>query len=164
MSSINGAAYGCAGGFAAAVSKDQIRPYLGYGALQLSASDDDSNYNALQVILTKRAGFITPSVAYTDSKVLGFGGGAGDAYNENPEQECPYMCLVSTAASPVLVNGGTTPVAGGVQTGGVETWKQYYYGKLSFDATHIVATSFVGRIPVGKGVHGIKGAAVKGGR
>jgi len=26
--------------------KDQIRPYLGYGALQLSASDDDSNYNA----------------------------------------------------------------------------------------------------------------------
>ena len=72
---------------------------------------------------------------------------------ENPEQECPYTCLVSTAASPVLLNGGTKAVAGGTQTGGVvETWEQYYYGELSFDATHIVAASFVVESPWGKGM------------
>ncbi|MGA8870187.1 MAG: TonB-dependent receptor [Candidatus Acidiferrales bacterium] len=162
-SGINAAAYGCSSGFAAAVSKDQIRPYLGYGAISMAVSDDDSNYNALQVHLTKRAGFITSTVSYTYSKAMGFGGGVGDAYNENPEQECPYTCLVSTAANPVMVNGGTTAVAGGAQTGGVvETWKQYYYGKLSFDATHIVAVGFVVESPWGKGMTGVEGAVVKG--
>lgn len=160
---INSAAYGCSGGFAAPVSKDQIRPYLGYSGISMAVSDDDSNYNALQLTLTKRAGFLTSSVAYTYSKVMGFGGGAGDAYNENPEPECPYTCLISTASSPVLVNGGTAPAARGTQTGGaVETWKQYYYGKLSFDATHIVAASFVVESPWGRGMTGVKGALVKG--
>jgi hypothetical protein len=160
---INGPAYGCSGGFAAAVSKDQVRPYLGYSAINMELSDADSNYNSLQVTLTKRAGFLTSSVAYTYSKVLGFGGGVADAYNENPEPECPYTCLVSTAASPVLVNGGTKAVARGTQTGGVvETWKQYYYGKLSFDATHIVAASFVVESPWGKGMTGVEGALVRG--
>jgi Carboxypeptidase regulatory-like domain len=160
---INGPAYGCAGGYAAAVSKDQIRPYLGYSSVSMAVSDNDSNYNALQVSLAKRAGFITATVAYTYSKAMGFGGGAGDAYNENPEQECPYTCLVSTAANPVLVNGGTTAVAGGTQTGGVvETWKQYYYGKLSYDATNILAVGFVIESPWGKGMTGLEGALVKG--
>lgn len=96
----------------------------------------------MQLRLTKRTGFVTAMVSYTYSKAMGHGGGAADAYNENPEPECPFTCLVSTAANPVSITGGTTAVVGGTQRGGVvETWKQFYYGKLSFDATHIVSAS-----------------------
>jgi len=161
---INAAAFHCAGGFAPALlSKDQIRPYLGYSSLNLALGDVDSNYNALQVSMTKRAGIVTATFAYTYSKALGDGGGAADAYNENPEPECPFTCLVSTASNPVLVNGGTTAVAGGTQTGGVvENWKQFNYGRLSFDATHIVASSFTIESPWGKHLTGVEGGLVKG--
>src|SRR5271155_3228519 len=161
---INATAFQCMGGFAIAkLSKDQIRPYLGYSSLNLALSDVNSNYNALQLSLTKRAGILTATIAYTYSKAMGDGGGAGDAYNENPEPECPFTCLVSTAASPVLVNGGTAAVAGGTQTGGVvETWKQFDYGRLSFDATNIVASSFTVESPWGKNMTGLEGGLVKG--
>jgi hypothetical protein len=161
---INAGAYQCTGGFApAGLSKDQIRPYLGYSSIGMALSDANSNYNSLQVSLTKRAGFITATFAYTYEKALGDGGGAGDAYNENPEPECPFTCLVSTAANPVLVNGSTTAVAGGTQTGGVvETWQRFDYGKLSFDATHVVASSFTVESPWGKNMTGVEGAVVKG--
>jgi Carboxypeptidase regulatory-like domain len=163
-SGINAAAYQCTGGFApAGLSKDQIRPYLGYSAIGMALSDVNSNYNSMQLSLTKRAGIITATVAYTYSKAMGDGGGGGDAFSENPEPECPFTCLVSTAANPVLVNGGTTKVAGGTQTGGVvENWKQFDYGKLSFDATHIVASSFTVESPWGKHLTGVGGALVKG--
>jgi hypothetical protein len=173
---INATAYQCAGGFArAALSKDQIRPYLGYSNIQMALSDVNSNYNSLQVSLTKRKGFFTTSIAYTYSKTMGMDGGAtgssstttpgttNDAYNQNPEPECPFTCLVSTAASPVLVNGGTKAVAGGTQTGGVvENWQQYYYGKVAFDATHIVATTFTLESPWGNHLTGIEGGVLKG--
>jgi hypothetical protein len=161
---INAAAFQCSGGFApAALSKDQIRPYLGYSGLNLALGDVDSNYNALQVSMTKRAGIITATFAYTYSKALGDGGGAGDAYNENPEPECPFTCLVSTPTNPVLVNGTTKAVAGGTQTGGVvENWKQFNYGRLSFDATHIVALSFTVESPWGRHLTGLEGGLVKG--
>ncbi len=163
-SGINAAAYQCSGGFApVGLSKDQIRPYLGYSSIGMALSDVNSNYNSLQLSLTKRAGIITATVAYTYSKALGDGGGAGDAYNENPEPECPFTCLISTAANPVLVNGATKAVAGGTQTGGVvESWKQFEYGRLSFDATHIVATSFIVESPWGKSMKGVEGGLVKG--
>jgi len=163
-SGINAAAYQCTGGFApVGLSKDQIRPYLGYSSIQMALSDVNSNYNALQINLTKRAGIFTATVSYTYSKTMGDDGGAGDAYNQNPEPECPFTCLVSTAASPVLVNGGTKAVVGGAQTGGVvESWKQFYYGKVSFDATHIVATTFTVESPWGRHLTGVEGAVVKG--
>ena len=164
-SGINSAAYHCsAGGFATTgLSKDQIRPYLGYSTINMELGDANSNYNSLQVSLTKRAGMLTATVAYTYSKTLGDGGGVGDAYNENPEPECPFTCLVSTAASPVLVNGGTAAVAGGTQTGGVvQSWKQYDHGKVSFDATHIVATSFIVESPWGKRLTGFAGSLARG--
>jgi hypothetical protein len=129
----------------------------------MALSDVDSNYNALQASLSKRAGFFTTTIAYTYSKVMGMDGGAGDAYNQNPEQECPFTCLVSTAANPVLVNGGTTAVSPGTQTGGVvESWQKFYYGKASFDATHIVATTFTLESPWGKHLTGFAGGALKG--
>jgi hypothetical protein len=172
---INAAAYQCSGGFApAGLSKDQIRPYLGYSTIGMALSDVNSNYNSLQLSLTKRAGIITATFAYTYSKAMGDGGGVGDGYNENPDPECPFTCLVSTAyqtpaktfvggTNPVLVNGGFLPVSGGTQTGGVvESWKQYDYGKLSFDATHILASSFTIESPWGKHLSGVEGALVKG--
>jgi len=137
-------------------------------------SDVNSNYNSLQLSLTKRAGILTATFAYTYSKAMGNGGGVGDAYNENPEPECAFSCLVSTAyqtgkttfvggTNPVLVNGGLLPVAGGTQTGGVvESWKKYDYGRLSYDATHIVATSFNIESPWGKNMTGFEGGLVKG--
>jgi len=61
------------------------------------------------------------------------------------------------------VNGGTKAVPGGAQTGGVvETWKQFYYGKVSFDATHIVSTTFTIESPWGKNLTGFRGALVRG--
>ena len=174
-SGINSAAYQCSGGFApAGLSKDQIRPYLGYSTIGMELGDANSNYNSLQLSLTKRVGIVTATVAYTYSKAMGDGGGAGDAYNENPEPECPFSCLVSTAyqtgtntfvggTNPVLVNGGFGAVAGGTQTGGVvESWKKYDYGKLSFDATHIVATSFIVESPWGKSLTGFAGSLARG--
>lgn len=162
---INSTAFQCsAAGFSpAGLSKDQIRPYLGYSSISMALSDVNSNYNALQVNLTKRTGILTSTMSYTYSKTMGDGGGAGDAYNENPEPECPFTCLVSTAANPVLVNGGTKAVAGGTQSGGVvETWKQFDYGKVSFDATHIVAATFTVESPWGKNMTGFEGGVVRG--
>ena len=161
---INAAAYGCTGGFAnASLGKDQLRPYLGYSNLGMELSDVNSNYNSLQATLTKRAGFITAQIAYTYSKAMGDGGGAGDAYNENPEPECPFTCLVSSASSPVIVTGGNASGIGGTQSGGVvESWQKYDYAKLSFDATHIVAASFTVETPWGKSFSGLRGAVVKG--
>ncbi len=162
---INSTAFQCsAAGFApTGLSKDQIRPYLGYSSISMALSDVNSNYNALQVNLTKRTGILTSTMSYTYSKTMGDGGGAGDAYNENPEPECPFTCLISTASNPVLVNGGIKAVAGGTQTGGVvESWKQYDYGKVSFDATHIVAATFTVESPWGKNMTGSEGGVVKG--
>ncbi len=44
----------------------------------------------------------------------------------------------------------------------MESWKQYDYGKLSFDATHIVATSFIVESPWGKSLTGFAGSIVRG--
>ncbi|HET9409896.1 MAG TPA: TonB-dependent receptor [Candidatus Sulfotelmatobacter sp.] len=157
---INGSAYSCSGGFApATLGKDQIRPYLGYSSVGQELSDVNSNYNALQLSLTKRVGFVTALVSYTYSKVLSEGAGVGDAYNENPEPECPFTCLVSTPANPVIVAGGI----GGTQSGGVvESWKSFNYGLASFDARHIVATAFTVNSPWGKGWTGAKAAVGRG--
>lgn len=160
-SGINAAAYSCsAGGFApAALGKDQIRPYLGFSSVGQELSDVNSNYNALQFSVTKRAGFVTALFSYTWSKALSTGSGVGDAYNENPEPECPFTCLVSTSSNPVVVTGGI----GGTQSGGiVESWRQYDYGLASFDARHILATAFTVESPWGKGWSGAKAAVGKG--
>jgi hypothetical protein len=166
---INAAAFHCTGGFGPGtgtkpgITGDQTRPFLGYGGLNMESSDEDSNYNALQVGLTRRTGFFTTSVAYTYSKAMGTGGGAGEGLGINAEAECPFTCLVNTAASPVLINGGTTAVVGGTQSGGVvENWKQFYYGKLSYDATNILAISFTVESPWGKSLTGFEGALAKG--
>jgi hypothetical protein len=63
---------------------DQIRPYLGYQDIRQYRSDASSNYNALQLFLTKRKGNVTASVSYTYSKALG---NATSGFQDNPEPE-----------------------------------------------------------------------------
>jgi Carboxypeptidase regulatory-like domain len=200
-------AYGCtipAGGtseFAnAAIQSGQLSPYLGYATADaFETGDVNSNYNAAQLQLTKRTGFLTTSVAYTYSKYLSDGGGVSDAYNENGEPECPYTCLVSTAydtTTATTVAGGTlqagpwvagtnpvqvttSPTANGICTGGVtgfipayagcqttggvvESWRKFYYGLTSVNATHIIAASFTVQSPWGKGSSGLEALAIKG--
>jgi len=190
----NGAAYGCtagaAGSFAnAAIGKAQIDPYLGYSnGFNLESSDVNSNYTGGQFVLTKRAGYITTSIAYTYSRYLARDAGAGNSFNQNSEPECPFTCLVSTAYNPsagVFVGGsnpvtvtphtglgngscvggvpGFVPSYGGCQSGGVVVpWNKYYYGVSSQNATHVVAMSFTADTPWGKGMTGFEGAIVKG--
>jgi hypothetical protein len=104
------------------LATNQIRTYLGWSDVPQERSDVTSNYNSLQLSASKRKGFITTTLSYTFSKTMGEDGGVGDAYNENPEPECPFTCLLS--------NGQTV------------TWKQYEHGKVSFDRTHIFAASY----------------------
>ncbi len=181
-------AYGCtlsvaSGNYYAnpAIQQGQVSPYLGYTTgIGFGTGDVNSNYNSGQIQLTKRTGFITTSIAYTYSKYMTQGAGAGDAYNENAEPECPYTCLVSTAYNPTgggptvpgsnpvtvtpstggfgVCTGGTpgyVAVVGGCQSGGtVMKWNRYYYGEASVNATHIIATSFTVESPWGKGRSG----------
>jgi hypothetical protein len=65
---------------------NQIRPYLGYSDIRQYRSDANSNYNALQVFVTKRKGDLTASVSYTYSKALGHAGG----FQDNLEPDDPF--------------------------------------------------------------------------
>jgi hypothetical protein len=68
-------------------SFNSLRPYQGYSDIRMYLSDANSNYNALQVFLTKRKGNVTASVSYTYSKALG---NAASGFQDNPEPEAPY--------------------------------------------------------------------------
>ncbi|MBS1801290.1 MAG: TonB-dependent receptor [Acidobacteria bacterium] len=46
-------------------------PYKGFAAINSNRFDSNYNYNALQVFASKRAGFVTSTLAYTWSKALG---------------------------------------------------------------------------------------------
>ncbi|MBV9082172.1 MAG: carboxypeptidase regulatory-like domain-containing protein [Acidobacteriaceae bacterium] len=59
-------------------SNNAFVPYLGYSSIQQYLSDSTSNYNALQVYVSKRAGAVTATAGYTWSKALGDASGEGD--------------------------------------------------------------------------------------
>jgi hypothetical protein len=124
------------------LATNQIRPYLGWTDIPQERSDATSNYNALQLSATKRKGFIAATLSYTYSKTMGEDGGVGDAYNQNPEPECPFTCLLS--------NGQTV------------NWKQYEYGKVSFDRTHIFAASYTLEEPWFRNRKGFEGGLLSG--
>jgi len=112
----------CAAATPHCLATNQIRPYLGWTDIPQERSDATSNYNSLQLSATKRKGFIAATLSYTYSKTMGEDGGVGDNFGQNPEPECPFSCL--------LANGQTV------------NWKQYEYGKVTFDRTHIFAASY----------------------
>jgi hypothetical protein len=63
------------------LSTNALRPYKGFSQILMRLSDSNSNYNALQLYVTKRRGNVTMSVSYTWSKALADTSGNGD----NPE-------------------------------------------------------------------------------
>jgi hypothetical protein len=65
---------------------NQLRPYLGFSDVRQFRSDSNSNYNALQLYVTKRKGNVTAAFSYTYSKALGNTSGI----NDNPEPEDPF--------------------------------------------------------------------------
>src|SRR5205807_6749042 len=55
---------------ASPLATNAIRPYKGYSNIRMRFSDSNSNYNALQLYVTKRRGNLTLTGSYTWSKVL----------------------------------------------------------------------------------------------
>jgi hypothetical protein len=58
-----------------------LRPYKGYSAINMRLSDADSRYNAMQLFLSKRRGFVTWTQSYTLGSSKDNASGNGD----NPE-------------------------------------------------------------------------------
>ena len=56
-----------------------LRPYKGYSEIRMRLSDVTSNYNALQLFLSRRRGNVNFTVNYTLSKATDYGSGNGDA-------------------------------------------------------------------------------------
>jgi len=59
-------------------STNYFNPYKGYGSINETLSDSNSNYNALQVYLSKRAGRVTFTAGYTYGKTLGDSQSSGE--------------------------------------------------------------------------------------
>ncbi len=106
-------------------------PYPGYTSLQQYQSDSTSNYHALQVFLSKRAGKVMFTTGYTWSKALGDSSGEGDNsenyqdrhFNYGPTSYDRRHAFVSTFTwtLPTLSNTMSVVkgVAGGWQLSGV---------------------------------------------
>ena len=58
-------------------STNYFNPYQGFSAINENRSDSNSNYNALQLYLSKRRGAVTATVGYTLAKALGDSGSNG---------------------------------------------------------------------------------------
>ena len=117
---------------------NQERPYLGYADITQFRSDGNANYNALQLYATKRKGDLTAAVSYTWSKAMGQVSGI----NANPEPECPFFCQLSD--------------------GRMLSWRQFYYGPLSFDIRHIFVANYTYDLPFFRNRGGIAGAVLGG--
>jgi hypothetical protein len=63
------------------VSENYLRPYKGYSTIGMRVSDADSEYNALQVYLSRRKGQLNGTLSYT----LGFANDNASGNADNPE-------------------------------------------------------------------------------
>ncbi len=115
-----------------------IRPFVGYTDITQVRSDSNSNYNALQLFATKRKGNLLTTVSYTWSRTLGDTG----VYNDNPEPECAFSC--------VLPNGQVIP------------WQRFDYGPLSFDRRHVFVATYNYEFPFFHSQQGIAGVLLGG--
>jgi hypothetical protein len=70
--------------------ENTIRPYVGYSTIQQFESRDTSNYNALQLQLSRRAGNVMFTAAYTFSKVLGQASSDTTNYYDGPNPQLNY--------------------------------------------------------------------------
>ncbi len=82
-----------------------IRPYQGYGDINLQGMGADSNYNALQVSLNRRLSEgLQLGVAYTWSKALGTAGATGDSVNPIDMGKANYSLLTMDRRHMLVVN------------------------------------------------------------
>jgi len=117
---------------------NQMRPLLGYSGITQFRSDSNSNYNALQISGTKRKGDLVATLSYTYSKVLGQTSGI----NDNPEPECAFTCQGPS--------------------GQTVSWRQFYYGPLSFDRRNIFVATYTYSLPFFRSQKGVVGQALGG--
>jgi hypothetical protein len=117
---------------------NQMRPFLGYTDITQFRSDSNSNYNALQLSASKRKGDLNLGLSYTYSKALGQTSGI----NDNPEPECPFSCQLAS--------------------GQIVSWRQFYYGPLSFDRRNAFVATYTYRLPFFRGQAGFLGEAFGG--
>lgn len=117
-----------------ATSLDALRPYKGYSSIGMFLSDANSNYNALQVYVTKRTGNLTLTGSYTWSKDLTDSG------------------------------GGTEDVRNSGASDNVEdaTMRFLNYGPSGFDHTNIFVSTFSYRLPFFRAERGFMGEAFGG--
>jgi hypothetical protein len=71
-----------AAGAASKIAPNFYNPYKGFTSIGMNLSDSNSNYNSLQVYLSKRTGRLTYTVGYTFAKGLGDSQSNGNS-NEN---------------------------------------------------------------------------------
>ena len=71
-------------------STNAFVPYLGYSTIQQYLSDSTSNYNALQVYVSKREGSVVFTGGYTWSKALGDSSGEGDNLEDYQNRHFNY--------------------------------------------------------------------------
>jgi len=101
------------------ISLDFLRPYKGYGSINMFLSDAISNYNALQIYATKRKGDLTLTGSYTWSKnMTDSGGGSEDVRNSGNNDNIQDATL-----------------------------RFLNYGPAGFDHTHIFVSTFTYRLP-----------------
>ena len=80
--------------FANAPNADFLRPYRGYGNINIYEGSNTSNYNSLQVTASRRLRDLTFDFNYTFSKALGTGTGDGDfARIDNLQRFANYSYL-----------------------------------------------------------------------
>jgi hypothetical protein len=60
-----------AGGLASGVNSNYYNPFKGFSSINQNRSDSNTNYNSLQVYLSKRSGRLTSTIGYTFAKALG---------------------------------------------------------------------------------------------
>ncbi len=117
---------------------NQVRPFLGYSDITQFNSDGNSNYNSLQISASKTKGFATVQVSYTYGRALGNANGL----NDNPEPECAFTCVNSS--------------------GQTISWRQYDYGRLSFDIRHAFVASYTLTEPWFKDRKGVSSVFISG--
>ena len=112
-----------------ATSMDALRPYKGYSSINMFLSDAISNYNGLQVYLTKRKGNLRLTGSYTWSHALtDSGGGANDVRNSGGNDN------IFDAAMRFL-----------------------NYGPAPFDRRHIFVATYSYNLPFFRKANGLRG-------
>ena len=117
-----------------ATNINALRPYKGYGAISTFLSDASSNYNGLEVYVTKRKGDFRLTGSYTWSHALtDSGGGANDVRNSggNDNIEDAYMRFLN-------------------------------YGPAPFDRRHIFVATYSYNLPFFRHSKGVVGEALGG--